>query len=303
MAFTELNAISTAEMAYYVPAGAVACFLAARHGFRRNSGWIFLVIFSLARIIGSALQLATISQPKNTGLFVGWAILQIIGLSPLMLMQVALLNRALSSIRKSRGAIISPRILRLVQLLILVSLILSTTGGTQSGQNYPTTGVYTQSTLAKAGTTLIIVSYIILVLATAFTALHLSRIEKGERRVVLAMGLSLPLILVRLVYAAVSVFANNPDFNPVTGNPHIILGVAVIEEMIVVAIVEAIGLTLKAVPKEQIAEGSGRLRRPRAPRVPRRQGRFDYASVDAVETGYEIPVPMVQKPSTGRHHA
>ncbi|KAI1457146.1 hypothetical protein F4805DRAFT_429691 [Annulohypoxylon moriforme] len=249
MALTEHNNISIAQIVVYVPALFVAIWLSYKHGFGRSAGWLYLIIFSLARVIGAALQLATISDPTNISLIVGAATLQNVGISPLIMLQLGLLGRALASIRKSTTSFVTERRLRLVQLLALVGLILGIVGGTQS---YSDTG-YTVSSLSQAGTGVTIAAYVLLVLSTVAVAMQLSYIEEGEKRLVLAVGLSLPFILVRLAYSGESVFGNNPDFNPLTANVDIYLGMAVIMEMIVIAIVEAIGLTLHKLPNNKSA--------------------------------------------------
>jgi hypothetical protein len=251
MALTEHNNISIAQIILFVPFLAVGIVLCIRHGFRRNTGWLLLVVFSIARILGAALQLATISNPKNLSLYFGALTLQSIGLSPLLIMLLALINRALESIEKARSAIINPRVLRLVQLLVLVGLILSSIGGSDSGDNYAKTGTYTVSPLTRAGVALVIVGFALLVIATVVVGINVSYAEPGEKRVVLAVALSLPFLLVRIIYSAVNAFGNNPAFGQVTGDINILLGTAVIEEIIIVFIVEVMGLTLQVRPKRE----------------------------------------------------
>ncbi|OTB08400.1 hypothetical protein M426DRAFT_7716 [Hypoxylon sp. CI-4A] len=251
MALTERNNIAIAQIVIFTPSLFIAIWLAIRHGFGRNSGWFYLILFSLVRIIGGGLQLSTINDPTNLGVQIGAATLQNIGLSPLILIQLALIGRALRSIEKSTTLFISENRLRLVQLLVLIGLILSAVGGSNSGQNLAKTGVYTISNLSRAGTGLTIAAFILLVLAAATVAQQVSHAEPGEKRLVLAVGISLPFILIRLAYSAESVFGNNPDFSVLSGNTNIQLGMAVIMEMVVIAIVESIGLTLKKIPKEK----------------------------------------------------
>ncbi|KAI5928740.1 hypothetical protein F4810DRAFT_645149 [Camillea tinctor] len=292
MALTELNNISIAEIVIYTPALLLAIFLAVRHGFGRNAGWLYLIVFSLARLLGAALQLATIADPRNLSLYIGSATLQTIGLSPLILVQLALLARAVesagrhsapdgSSVRTAGP--VGPRQLRFVQLVVLVALILGIVGGNDAGSTYAETGTYSQGTsLSRAGIALMIAGYVLLVLATvAVAATQLSRIEAGERRVLLAVGLSLPFILVRLAYSAESVFGSNPDFNLLTGNHNVLLGMAVVMEMFVVAIVEAIGLTLQVRPKAKSAAPSGGPLALIQRRMARRQMRHGYEMSDS----------------------
>lgn len=249
MTFTERNGIAITQIVIFLPSLFIAIWLSRTHGFGRNAGWLYLIFFSLIRIVGAALQLATISDEKNLGLYIGSTTLAGIGLSPLILVQLGLLGRALTSIRKKQQTFLNERQLRLVQLLVVVGLILGAVGGGRAGADFAKTKVYVVPTESKAGIAVTIVAYVILVLSTIIVATQISHAEAGEKRLVLAVGLSLPFILIRLVYAAMSTLANNPSFSSLTGDANIQLGMAVIMEIIVVIIVEAIGLTLKKVPK------------------------------------------------------
>jgi hypothetical protein len=251
MALTEQDNISIAEICVYSPALLVAIFLCVRHGFGRSSGWFYLIIFSLARLIGSAMQLATISQPNNLNLYIGAAVLANVGLSPLILVELGLLSRAITSIRKSVQTFVNERMLRLVQLVVIVGLILTSVGGSQAGTDYANTGVYTVPELSKVGMGLYIAGFGLTVLAALQVAMQISHAEAGERRLSLAVGLALPFILVRLIYAALSVFSQDPKFNQVAGDVNIKLGMSIVMEMIAVAIIQGFGLTLNKIPKEQ----------------------------------------------------
>ncbi|KAI0395358.1 hypothetical protein F5Y17DRAFT_204816 [Xylariaceae sp. FL0594] len=277
MALTEHNNISIAQVVLYVPALAVAIFLCVKHGFGRSAGWLYLVIFSLSRILGASLQLATIADPGNLSLYFGSLTLQNIGISPLTLTLLALVNRVLASIENrsgSSGTIVNPRVLRLGQIVVLVGLILTSIGGSNSGTGYASTGVYAVSALTQAGLGLTIAGFALVVLATAVIVLggHVSSVEDGEKRVVLAVALSAPFLLVRILYSAIGVYgygANNNKslsaFSPFAGDVNVLLGMAVIEEIIVVFVIEAVGLTLKVRPTSRVSEdgkeGSERKRR------------------------------------------
>ncbi|KAK7747126.1 hypothetical protein SLS62_009181 [Diatrype stigma] len=244
---TEKSDIAIAEIVYYTPALGIAIWLSIRHGFRRSSGWIYLLIFSLVRIIGGSLQIAaTATTPPNMSLYIGAATLQTIGLTPLMLTLLGLLGRVLESIRRADPSLpLSTVHLRLVQLVLTVALVLGSLGGRQAGKNYSATGVYAPTTLSRAGTAITIVAYVLIAAAAAFTALHRAQAEPGEPRLLLAVGLALPLVLVRLMYAAVSTFANSGAFSMLNGDVNVRLGMAVVMEMLVMAVVESIGLTVQ----------------------------------------------------------
>lgn len=87
------HGLSILELVFYFLSLFVAVFLVVRHGFRTNSGFLFLAIFALARIVGACCDLATINNP-SAGLFTAAAICSSIGLSPLMLACAGLLSRA-----------------------------------------------------------------------------------------------------------------------------------------------------------------------------------------------------------------
>lgn len=249
--FTYRNGVSLAEIIVYVPALIVAICLCTKHGFGKSSGWFFLIIFCLARIIGPCMQLATISAPTNVALYTGSAILNNVGVSPLEMAALGFLSRLLTSIQKSHSTFIQPLMLRGVQLVILVALVLGIKGGLDAADSYTSTGVYRPVTLNKVGTALLVVSYVLLVLFTAITYLSLHHAETGEKRLFLAIVLSLPFLLVRLVYSCFSTFSTKHVFNLLSGSTTILLCVALVEEMVVVGIFECMGLTLRKSVKEE----------------------------------------------------
>jgi len=255
MTLSYRNGVSIAELVVYVPSLAIAAFLAFRHGFGRNSGWLFLIIFCVARIIGPAMQLATINAPTSQALYTGSTILQTIGLSPLQLAAIGLLSRVLESINKTRHTLVNTKVLKFVELLITVALILGIVGGIDASDNLETTGVYKLGTKSKVATALFVVSYVAIVIITIITSFSISHAEPGEKRILLAVAISLPFLLIRLVYSIMSGLAGDKHFNLITGSVTILLCVALIEEFIVVVIYESVGLTLRQVPKNQHVQG------------------------------------------------
>ncbi|KAJ2994346.1 hypothetical protein NUW58_g1581 [Xylaria curta] len=249
MELTVHNNISIAQIIVFIPFLAVSIFLCVRHGFGQNAGWLFLVFFSLERIIGASLQLATIAQPDNIGLVLGVLTLQSVGLSDFIITLLALLNRALETMERARSSGFNPRALWWAQLLVFVGVILGAIGGPSSSSHFAKTGEYKASDLTQAGIGLTIAGFVLLVIATVVVGLKISYAEPGEKRIVLAVALSLPFLLVRVLYAAIGAYKSDSAFNLATGNINIFLGTAVIEEIIIVFIIEAVGLTLKVRPK------------------------------------------------------
>ena len=103
MPFDQFGKIAAAEIVFYTPLFIVSLFIALRHGFGRQHGWVYLFIFCLSvlqlqipskytnelpivRLAGAAISIASrISSTDQVGLVVAAAVLSGIGLSPLLL--------------------------------------------------------------------------------------------------------------------------------------------------------------------------------------------------------------------------
>jgi hypothetical protein len=127
---------------------------------------------------------------------------------------------------------------RLLQLLITVGLILCIVGGTSSTSS---AGVYQPQTTTKVGVVLYLVALIALGLIAAVTTHKLSNAPSDEKRLVWAVIIALPFILVRLIYSLISVFSHNRHFNLITGSVAVWVVMSVLEEMAVVFIYLVIG--------------------------------------------------------------
>lgn len=84
--------VSIVELVIYSPLLVAAAFLCQRHGFKHSSGWVFILILCIIRIIGSACNLVTYSAP-STSLYQTVFILDSIGISPLLFATLGLLTR------------------------------------------------------------------------------------------------------------------------------------------------------------------------------------------------------------------
>ncbi|KAF9889906.1 hypothetical protein FE257_006778 [Aspergillus nanangensis] len=259
MTLSYRNAVSIAEIGFYSPAFIIACYLMSLHGWRKTAGWLFLAAFAIARLLGAAMQLETRNYPQNISLYIGAATLDNIGLSPLMLASLGLVSRVLSSIRNSqqqqqqqRTVRIPPAAaVRLVEILTVVGLILSIVGGTSMPKS-SFTGTATTTGTAPAKPKTLTVGIIIFLVAFGGLCLlvlglwaSFRQVERGERRLLVAVTLSLPFLLVRLIYSSLSVLRDLPEFKWASGNTTIFLCMALVMEAVVVVIYEVTGLTLK----------------------------------------------------------
>ncbi|KAL5347833.1 hypothetical protein ACLOAV_007243 [Pseudogymnoascus australis] len=246
------NGISIALIILYPPLLLLAAFLSRRHGFGRSSGWIFLVIFCILRLLSASLNLALIDSPTSTSLHIAYSITNSIGLSPLLLASLGLLNRAIESIeRRAASVTVTPRHLRLIQVLVMIGLILAIVGGVNANQAKTERSLKYTQTLTEAAVGLFIAGFVVLTIATGRVLFAISAAEPGERRLVPALAAALPFLLVRVVYAGVGAFGDDARFNAATGSDVIFLIMVVLMELVVVGIFEGVGLTLRAIPKEE----------------------------------------------------
>jgi hypothetical protein len=111
MSLDQFGKIAAAEIAFYSPLLLFAFFIALRHGFGRQEGWVYLLTFSLGvfhlrglinvadklsivRIVGAALTIASETpSPSQLGLTIAAIALSAVGLAPLLLSTQAFLTK------------------------------------------------------------------------------------------------------------------------------------------------------------------------------------------------------------------
>ena len=157
----------------------------------------------------------------------------------------SLLSRIQANINQTYQTLVTARHIQLAEILNTVGIILSIIGGVNSGNDYGTTGRYEPQTLSKVGLALFIASFVAILAFTVLLSLSISHAEAGEKRILLAVAASLPLLLVRLIYSSVYTFGNYHPFSSLTGSVTLLLCMALLEEMAIVAIFEGVGLTLR----------------------------------------------------------
>ncbi|KAL2680893.1 hypothetical protein Neosp_008496 [[Neocosmospora] mangrovei] len=237
--------IAIAEIAVYAFIFIGALILCKTHGFGRNAGWFYLVILSLARLIGSSLLLATVNDPSNESLYIGWLTLNGIGLGPLILTLLGLLSRSFDSMNRKGHVVVKPIHQRAIQLLMLVAIILLAVGGSNSNYTLNDAGApkIQYSTESKVGVVLMIVVLVLLVLQTVLVFRNQGYISQGEHRLLIAITASLPFVIVRLAYTCLLILGGHKQ------TVWTYLGAGVIMEIMVAIICEAVGLTLDKVPE------------------------------------------------------
>lgn len=278
---TETGIVSIISIAIYVPCLFLAAFLLTRHGFTRSGGWIFVVLFTLIRVVGSALELS-IDGDKNiqpnteqANLNLASQILQSVGLVPLLSALMAFLGRIDDVC--SLYIHVTPQVQRALhttQIPLYVGLILAIVGSVNSEEDLTKDHVYNVSSLTQAGQIIILLCWVTVAAVDAFLIARVrsfahrgAQVETSpdprvrrpanpqrllpvpEEFLLAAVSVSLVLLFVRILYMLISVFANSATFNLVTGSETARLCMSVIEEYAIVILLLAVGVTLKQLPK------------------------------------------------------
>ncbi|KAK5047977.1 hypothetical protein LTR84_006167 [Exophiala bonariae] len=253
--FTYSDGVATGKLVYYIPALVASILVASRHGFRKSSGWIYLTIFCVIRIVGSVAQLILISNPSSDGASTTALICTVLGLAPLLLASLGLLARCYYSILKQPwSTVFSLFGLRAVQILPTVGLILSIVGAT----NANTAAEIDKQDTVKIGVVLFTVSFASICLLCGIASLLAKKTKGGEKRLIRAVAFALPFLLVRVIYSLVAMFGNRSDFslgNGSTAAVTISLFMEVLEECAVVLIYVFTGLKLPTVPVDADEDG------------------------------------------------
>lgn len=133
------------------------------------------------------------------------------------------------------------KIIQLLYIVALIALILAILGGT----NQVSSNVSDRHT-GKTETRVAIILFLIIYVAACFfwviTVGDLGRMASSQKHLFLGILLALPFIAVRLLYSLITDFANDPKFNYVDGDAAIQLGMATIQEFIVVLTYTILGL-------------------------------------------------------------
>lgn len=272
MAIDYRHGISILEIVVYSPTLFISVWMAFHHGFKKSSGWVFFILFCLARIVGAACYLATIQYPSNVNLYITWAVCTSLGLSPLLLACIGLLSRAWAapllaieydnselttflrndSIMRKTVKPLPPKVFQLVGLFALVGVILSIVGATKNSNI--SDGLVTTET--KVGLIFYLIAWIGVSGLFFMILKRTQSIEDGEHRLLLAVGISLPLIFVRLIYSFIYTFGQETEFNMLSGNVTIQLVMSILEEILVVLVCLGIGLTLQVRPAAEYTQQS-----------------------------------------------
>ncbi|KZP28441.1 hypothetical protein FIBSPDRAFT_817331 [Athelia psychrophila] len=237
----DFGKIGVAVAVLYIPVLITAIFLVCRHGFKRDAGWIFLVIFSVVRIAGGGTMVAAeLIRPLNKNIYEVALILEGLGLQPLLMTTLGFMRTiGKGSFGDSPKA---TQMWRLLTLLSTVALALVVYGGVNSTSTDAST-LSESNKFRHIGSFLFLALYLLLLAVHVFAWMRSSTLMRNRRTLLKAISLAMPFIGVRCAYGLLNSFSGSllnttgaPNtsalhrFNMVTGSWEIYLVMSVIME-------------------------------------------------------------------------
>ncbi|KAF1935335.1 hypothetical protein EJ02DRAFT_361752 [Clathrospora elynae] len=247
---TEAATVNIVTLVIFFVYLCLSIYLIVRQGLGRSSPWIWLTLLSVCRLTQVSIDLAATTMfPKktaaNTSLESGVAILTTMGLTPLFMATSSLLNAT----TRPKGRRMQ-WILLMVHIPLVISFILIVAGGIDPDSRDGPTFAATEAT--KAGVSLYLACFIVLVWATTVISARLYLADANEVKILTTVVLSLPFFVVDVVYMMCFAFESwGPHeswdymrFNVISGSVTIQLCMQVIMEYVIVGLYLALGLGL-----------------------------------------------------------
>ncbi|KAJ5334521.1 hypothetical protein N7452_006924 [Penicillium brevicompactum] len=213
---------------------AASLFIWKKTGWRVGSRiWRYPATLSLIRIAGSICTLLTITN-KSRNVIIGAYVCELIGIAPLLLTYIGVLRQIDTEERiPRRGS-------NLIAIVTIIGLILGIAGVSEADDN----GDY-KNNLTMAAMGIFLAVFVIFVLMTIWLWLQTHyNLRVFQKKLFLAVAISIPFVLVRVVYSALSDYSDISRFQ-INGSDTVYLCMSVLEE--IVAMVVTVGLGTSAV--------------------------------------------------------
>ncbi|KAL2068511.1 hypothetical protein VTL71DRAFT_14848 [Oculimacula yallundae] len=246
MHFTSTNILSVVSIIFYSPISLFSVFLCTRHGFSPNKGFIFLIFFSLIRISGSAVNLAsTHASPRQAGIMNTAAlVLSFTGLSPLLLATLGLVYHVRFGMVKIYPTTLKPVHLVLLRVPVMAGLVLCDEGAIEYGARVGATGDYIVPITSKVGVVVFMVVSVATgaIIALLFRFRH--RLDESDQYVLYAVAASMPFVFARVIYGFLGAYTPDTEFGFFKESVLLMGCMSALPEMIVVIIYTILGIVL-----------------------------------------------------------
>lgn len=254
MGLSSRTILDIVELVYYGPALLLTLWIIKKHGMGRQSGWIYLAILAVLRIVGAATGIAANSHPSQ-GLIETSDIAYSVGISPLFLAWLAIIKRVNEGMHIHS---FPPRLINIAHLPIIAGLILAIIGGTDLYSTNPAT-VNDGVTDMKAAVLIFLLAFVALSAISVFTFTRIHQIMDGEKRLVFASVAVIPFLLVRIIYAIIADFSHGSTVFSLTSDRNVAVVVqaimSVAMEFIAVLIFIMAGFATPAIPRSMVRSG------------------------------------------------
>ncbi|KAI9812795.1 MAG: hypothetical protein M1826_002761 [Phylliscum demangeonii] len=251
--------LAIAELVLFTPCFFGALWVTARHGFHRRMGWSYLVLLSVLRLTGASFWLAAVRH-RSRPMLEAATILQNIAFAVLFLCMLGLLQRINEA---TSTAVLAPRLFLLLHLPFVIGIVVGIVAGIDDGNVHADPS--TTNTRVQAAVVLVTAGFVALCGVTAYLVVKRRALFKSDLTLLWAVVLSIPLLLVRLVYSLVGAFSQDPAFELATGNAVLKAFMAVLEEFVVEVLYISVGLKALVIQSSDFASSSFFHRRAREP--------------------------------------
>jgi len=132
-------------------------------------------------------------------------------------------------------------LLRFLHIPCSLAVVLCVIGGIRQTDHDPKK-ISSGKTFSKVGVVIFLLSFVEIAVLALFTLPHARKVPIAQRRILHAVLLALPLLAIILLYSMLANFNVSNALSVVHGNPCVQLGMAIIEEFIVVIVYTAAGV-------------------------------------------------------------
>ncbi|PSS08894.1 hypothetical protein PHLCEN_2v3384 [Hermanssonia centrifuga] len=244
---------SVVELIVYIPLVFVSLFLLFKHGFGRAEGWIYLLIFSIIRIVGAGAHISWegTRTPGATSHTI-YLVMESSGVSPLLSATLGFLTTIGQYAFDDEARL--RLLLRVVKIASTVALALAISGGVAAASDTELSKINNGLKMRHIGVIIFAIVLLLITLVHVYYWMNKERIMKHRRNLLLAISFSVPFLAVRVLYTVLSSFAPTgipgvtsgsaslAAFSSTTGNFVVYLIMSVIMEFIVIIIYVTAGM-------------------------------------------------------------
>lgn len=143
---------------------------------------------------------------------------------------------------------IPPRALNVAAIVGIVGLILGIAGVSKNDQD--STGPYHPNGFVQGAMGVFLAVFVITVLLTIYLGLQLRSLHSWQKKLFLAIILSWPFLIIRLVYSAIGDYTTDERFIVLSGDPTTYLCMSVLEEIVAMSLCAVFG-TMAVLERER----------------------------------------------------